>query len=286
MRGSAAGILMVVWSGQAAARPGLLDDVRQERRAPAEPTRGHLGWLLAQAPSTTIVTTTDGRVFSGTVQEDLVAGIILRLPSGEAVFIERATIRNIARSVGPGTEAPPALAAPPAPRSAVPAPLPAESPSALPAPTEQFSVPVPAAETSGGIRLEAPGWGEREVKTMTRLEINDELRIIVRARPAIGLAIAGISVGSLLTLGGAAVIIFGGASGGGLLAICIVGAAVGITLLILGIVALSRIRPVRAKMNARITALEDQIERLDDLERERRAHGPSRDFEGAVFARF
>ena len=86
----------------AVASPSLLDtDERQ-----------HGGWLLAQADTQVVVTTTDGQVVSGTLIEDVAGGVMVRTGKGENVFIERARVNNLAHTLGERALPPPGRAEP------------------------------------------------------------------------------------------------------------------------------------------------------------------------------
>jgi hypothetical protein len=239
----------------------------------------HEGWLVAQAEATTVVTTTDGKFFSGVLQEELPQGIILRLPNGETVFIERAKIKSQAKSAsGVSTPAP------------APAPAPSAAPVPEAAPLQPTASPADLAEI----------WGKRDAAKMTALELNDEVNYLVGARPPMGSAVLGIVFGAILVPAGIALITVGDRYWGeryrsqcylngigycgdtndhtastlyvGLgTASLILGAA----LLTVGIIVAVIRGPVRKAMNARIDVLEQQLQRRELVDRYRQSSVPA-----------
>jgi hypothetical protein len=241
----------------------------------------HEGWLVAQAEATTVVTTTDGKFFSGVVQEDLPQGIILKLPNGETVFVERAKIKSQAKSA-----------------SAVSAPEAAPAPAPEAAPLQPVAAPADLAEL----------WGRREVMKMSALELNDEVSYLVSARPSMVLPTLGIVFGSILSVAGVALITVGDVVWGAAyrrscsqlswnpvayqyttgncsennltantlyVGIGIGSLILGAALLTLGII-VSVIRgPVRKAMNARIDVLEQQLQRREIVDRYKQSSLPA-----------
>jgi hypothetical protein len=209
--------------------------------------------VAAAAEAASVVSTTDGQVFQGSIVEDLPAGVMLRLGSGQTVFIERGRIRNVAKVAG---------------EAATPAPEAAQAPRD--APVRTVSAPPPSAEQI----LQAP----REVRTLSRAELNDELRVLDRARPSTGAAIALLITGAVLTPIGLGMDLVGllyttsvgnslegkykGIVIASLLTVGTVFLVAGVTTLIIGAVKRARAAPY----NARMRDVEDQLERLSDAE--------------------
>jgi hypothetical protein len=262
----------------AAGSPRLLVELDGE----AEPG-AHGGWLLAQAPATTVVSTTDGNVYSGVLVEDLPAGLMLRVANGETVFIERARIRTVARPAGGQATAP---AASPSPGDGPPPPPPLLPPAISAAP----GTPAPMAGRATTQEDLAEGRPLRNANLMQRAEVNDELRLIDRVKPRTGGFLALALAGAAITALGAIDMIISGAflaangvsstyKRGSITTVFIIGVVadvVGVTMLVIGIIGRAANSSTVGRYDSRTRDLEDRLQHLEDQEHERGGPSPLR----------